>query len=63
MRLTHDTIYNLHDLSYDLEGFVKVIVTYPDLLVVCGLAVLLKEMDMVLRVNFKTIVMIALSFV
>ncbi len=28
-RLTHDAIYNLHEIAYDLDGFVKVITTYP----------------------------------
>jgi hypothetical protein len=36
-RITHDTMYNLHELSYDLKGFVKVITTNPDSLVVCRL--------------------------
>ncbi len=33
-RLTKDAIYNLHEMAYDLGGFVKVIKTYPDLVVV-----------------------------
>ena len=36
-RLSHDALYNLHELSLDLSGFVKVIRTHPDLIVVCGL--------------------------
>ena len=48
-RLTHDSLYNLHELSLDLEGFVKVIKTHPDLIVICGLEVILNEMEMVLR--------------
>lgn len=37
IRLTHDALYNLHELSYDLVDFVHRITTYPDLIVVCGL--------------------------
>ena len=40
-RLSHDALYNLHELSLDLSGFVKVIS-------VCGLDVILEEMEMVL---------------
>lgn len=47
-RLSHDALYNLHELSLDLSGFVKVIRTHPDLIVVCGLDVILEEMEMVL---------------
>ncbi len=32
IRLTHDALYNLHELSYDLVDFVQHITTYPDLL-------------------------------
>ncbi len=35
-RITHDAIYNLHELAFNLEDFVKEIVTYPNLIVVCG---------------------------
>ena len=48
-RLSHDALYNLHELSLDLNGFVKIINTYPDLVVVCGLDTILNEMAIVLR--------------
>ena len=48
-RLSHDALYNLHELSLDLSGFVKVIRTHPDLIVVCGLDLILEEMEMVLH--------------
>ena len=35
-RLSHDALYNMHEVAYDSEGFVKVIMTYPDLIVACG---------------------------
>ena len=30
-RLSHDALYNLHELSYDIPDFVHKIVTFPDL--------------------------------
>ena len=42
-RLTHDALYNLHEVAYDLGGFVKRIVTYPDLTVVFGDSQILQE--------------------
>ena len=49
--LTHDALYNLHELSYDLDGFVKVIGTYPDLVVICGLGELINEANLVLQMD------------
>ena len=48
-RLTHDGIYNLHELAYDLGSFVKTITTYPDLVLVCGLDEFTQELDMLLE--------------
>ena len=45
LRLTHDSLYNLHELAYDLDGFVSKITTYPDLIVVCGLKGIKEELD------------------
>ena len=50
-RLTHDAIYNLHELAYDLENYVKVITTYPDLVVICGLDQIIKELNLVLQLE------------
>lgn len=44
-RLTHDALYNVHELAYDLGDFVSKIITYPNLIVVCGLKVLQQELD------------------
>lgn len=44
-RLTHDSLYNLHELAYDLDGFVSKITTYPNLIVVCGLKGIKEELD------------------
>ena len=29
-RLTHDALYNIHELAFDLDGFIAKIITYPD---------------------------------
>ena len=50
-RLSHDAIYNLHELAYDLDGFVQRITTYPNLVVVCGLNTIADHLNSVLLVN------------
>lgn len=44
-QLTHDALYNLHELAYDLVDFVSKINTYPNLIIVCGLKGLKQELD------------------
>ena len=34
-RMTKDALYNLHELAYDAPHFVKRIVTFPDIMVIC----------------------------
>ena len=48
-RLTHDALYNVHELAYDLDGFVAKITTYPDLVLICGSNGIACEMDRVLQ--------------
>lgn len=52
-RMSHDSLYNLHELAYDLNGFVKVIKTYPDLVVVCSLDAIATEMNNVLQTKSR----------
>ena len=49
LRLSHDALYILHELAYDLDGFVLKITTYPDLVVVCGMKSMIVEMESVLQ--------------
>ena len=51
VRLTHDALYNLHELAYDLDGFVYKITTFPDLVVICGLKAILLEVDRIIKVK------------
>lgn len=51
-RLTHDALYNLHELAFDTDGFVKVITTFPSLIVICGLASILTELDLTLQLDY-----------
>ena len=53
-RLTHDALYNLHELAYDLGDFVKMIKTFPDLVIVCGFDTVLKELELVLQAQFES---------
>jgi hypothetical protein len=47
-RLTHDALYNIHALAYDLDGFVAKITTYPDLVLICGSKNMAHELDQLL---------------
>lgn len=53
-RLSHDALYNLHELAYDITEFVHKISTFPDLVVVCGLKPMLKEVNHLLQLHLKT---------
>lgn len=48
LRLSHDALYNIHELCYDVEVFVNKVITYPDLIVICGLRPMLKQIDRLL---------------
>ena len=50
-RLTRDALYNLHELAYDLDGFVLKITTYPDLVVMCAMKSMVVEVEGVLQSN------------
>ncbi len=52
-RISHDAIYNLHEIAYDLGDFVKIIITFPDLIVICGLSEMLNELDSVVKMKSK----------
>lgn len=52
-RLSHDALYNLHEIAYDLDGFVTKISTYPNLSVVFGNPRMLKELNNLLQVESK----------
>ena len=47
-RLSHDGLYNLHELAFDLPDFFHTIRTHPDLVCICGNKQLLNELDRVL---------------
>ena len=51
LRFTHDAIYNLHEVAYELDDYVKVIKTYPDLVIVCGLSKVVQELNAVLKIH------------
>lgn len=47
-RISQDTLYNLHEVAYDVSGYMWKITTYPDLTCVFGMQELLEELDKVL---------------
>lgn len=51
LRISHDSLYNLHELSYGLSDFVHKIVTFPDVIVICGLKQMLVEVNRLLQLK------------
>jgi hypothetical protein len=47
-RISHDALYNMHELAVDLPGFVHLIHTHPDLVCVLGQKAILDQLDRVL---------------
>ena len=54
-RLSHDALYNIHELAIDLDGFIVKIIIYPDLLVICGSSTMTSEMGKILQFPTKGI--------
>ena len=53
-RISHDALYNIHEIAYDLPDFVWTIQTYPDLIVVCGMKDILDQMDRILQIESQS---------
>lgn len=47
-RISRDALFNLHEIAYDIPGFVWKINTYPDLVCTCGLQEVVEEADKIL---------------
>ena len=48
-RLSHDALYNLHEMAYDSSGFIRKIETYPDLVVMCAFQSLMDELNRIIQ--------------
>ena len=48
LKLTHNSLYNLHEITVDILDFIHVVITHLDLVCVCGSKELLQEFDRVL---------------
>ena len=53
-RISHDALYNIHEIAYDLPDFVWTIQTYPDLIVVCGMKDIMDQMDRILQIESQS---------
>ena len=51
IRLSHDALYNIHEIAYDLDGYISIIATYLDLVIICGHSKLLNEMNNLLQIG------------
>ena len=50
-RHSQDALYNLHELYYDLQGFIKSVTTLPDMIVICGLDSVINELEAILQIK------------
>ena len=51
IRLSRISLYNLHEIAYDIPGFIWKISTFPDLICVYGLEEIITEFDRVLHID------------
>ena len=51
LRLSHDALYNVHELAFDLDNFFHKIITFPDLIIVCGLKVMLTKINKIIQLH------------
>ena len=54
MRISHDALYNLHELATDMPDFIHVIRTHPDLVCICGQKAMLDELDRAILLKSPT---------
>ena len=52
--ISQDTLFNLHELAYDISGYVWRITTYPDLVCVFGMQEVLEGLDRVLLLKSES---------
>ena len=52
-RISHDTLYNIHEIAFDIPNFIWKITTFPDLVCICGLKDILSEFERVLNLKSK----------
>ena len=50
-RISHDALYNLHELAIDMPDFIHEIKTHPDLVCICGQKAMFQELDRVLLLD------------
>ena len=50
-RISRDSLYNLHEIAYDLTNLVWKIVTFPDLVCICGLDELTEDANKLLMLS------------
>ena len=51
LRLSHNALYNVHELAFDLDNFIHKIITFPDLVIVCGLKVMVWKINRIIHMH------------
>ena len=57
--MSHDALYNLHEVAYDLTNFVYKIETYPNLTVICGLNHLTDQLNRLIQIRPDTPILLS----
>jgi len=58
-RLSHDALYNLHEMAYDTSGFVQRMETYPNLVVICALQDLIEELNRMIQADLNAPILLS----
>ena len=51
LRLSHNALFNVHELAFDLDDFIHKKITFPDLVIVCGLKVMLRKINRIIQLH------------
>ena len=61
-RLSHDALYNLHEMAYDTSDFVRKIETYPDLVVICAFQGIMDELNRIIQAQLDIPILLDTTF-
>ena len=51
LQLSHGALYNVHEPALDLDNFIHKIITFPDIVNVCGLKVKLRKINRIIQLH------------
>ena len=57
--LSHDALYNLHEMAYDTSGFMWRMETYPNLIVIYALQDLIEELNRMIQTDLNAPILLS----